>query len=399
MCALGWFELRSKVLSGRKDLLLVTFGSMKSSDSDHHSVVPGPGRHIPALDGIRGLAILMVIWFHLFQMIPELSQISPRVLSLTSRLGQNGVDLFFVLSGFLITGILLDTREKPRYFQNFFARRTLRIFPLYYLTLLLAMGATWAMSTDHRGAASDWWMWTYLSNVPPTFSDRSVAYPHFWSLAVEEQFYLVWPILIWFCGMRYTKALCIACIVAAPVSRWWLVENGYSGFYLMPCRMDALACGGLLAVLLRTVPDPRRLKKPFLLAAAAALLVGAVLFPLVSGKGIASVQVLKHTLPAVLSTSLVGLTVISFGNSPLNRVFSLKSLQTIGQISYCLYLVHPFLIELTQPMTLNVPAQSVHRLVLTRCAIIVVGSVLLSLLSRRFVERPFLSLKRYFDYL
>lgn len=371
---------------------------MTSSDTIRSSVVPGPGRHIPTLDGVRGLAILMVIGFHLFQMIPELSQIFPHSVSVASRLGQNGVDLFFVLSGFLITGILLDTRNKPRYFRNFFARRTLRIFPLYYLVLALVLVATSVVSNERHAAASDWWMWTYLSNFPPTFNDQSVAYPHFWSLALEEQFYLVWPILIWLCGGRYTKSLCLACIVAAPLSRWWLVEHGYSSFYLMPCRMDALACGGLLAVLLRTTPDPRRLARPLLVAAAAALLIGAVLFPLVSGKGIASVQVLKHTLPAVLSTSLVGLTAISFDNSPLNKVFSLKSLQTVGQISYCLYIVHPFLIEWTIPLTMGVPVHTIPARLLMRCTIIVVGSVILSLLSRRFIERPFLSLKRYFDY-
>ena len=162
--------------------------------------------------------------------------------------------------------------------------------------------------------------------------------------------------------------------------------------------MDALACGGLLAVWLRTVPDLLRLIRPLSFAAAAATLIGIVVFPLVTGKGIGAVQVLKHSLPAVLSTSLVGLAVISFDHSLLNRVFSLKSLQTIGQISYCLYIVHPFLIEVTAPMTMHVSGESVLWMVLARCSTVVAGAVLLSFLSRRFVERPFLSLKRYFDY-
>ena len=120
---------------------------------------------------------------------------------LGAHVGQTGVDLFFVLSGFLITGILLDTRNHPRYFINFYGRRTLRIFPLYYgiifLTLFLPMIVRMIVGepvTEHQ--RNQWWLWLYLTNVG-VFLGVDVPAMHFWSLAVEEHFYLVWPAVVY----------------------------------------------------------------------------------------------------------------------------------------------------------------------------------------------------------
>ena len=152
-------------------------------------------KHIPALDGVRAVAVLLVICFHFWQVFTY----GPY--SLVGKIamwGQTGVDLFFVLSGFLITGILLDTKGSPSFLRNFYARRILRIFPLYYATLLtiyligpLFRWSAWVPENQSL------WFWTYLQNLPMTFAPGHVAGPeHFWSLAVEEQFYMVWPFLV-----------------------------------------------------------------------------------------------------------------------------------------------------------------------------------------------------------
>src|SRR5687767_2907742 len=165
---------------------------------------------IPALDGLRGIAIILVMLHHFTYYRPN-SGIDAQIASVLF-FGWAGVDLFFVLSGFLITGILLDTRDSKRYFSTFYARRTLRIFPLYYLVLLLAFVVLPKFPALHPvllgqvgpvDLPPQWPYWLYLTN----FSIADGGWVHgwvdvAWSLAIEEQFYLVWPLMIWLCPPR-----------------------------------------------------------------------------------------------------------------------------------------------------------------------------------------------------
>src|SRR5690625_4685275 len=151
-----------------------------------------PHQYVKELDGVRGVAILLVILFHCFP--------SP-----LTGLGWIGVDLFFVLSGFLITGILIDSKGNKRYYSNFIGRRILRIFPLYYLVLFIMLfllpligrgfssGSNYSFYLRHQG-----WFWSYLQNWLFSFHGfpKNLILSHFWSLGVEEQFYLVWPFLV-----------------------------------------------------------------------------------------------------------------------------------------------------------------------------------------------------------
>ena len=180
-----------------------------------------------------------------------------------SKSGWIGVDLFFVLSGFLITGILCDTREAPGYFRYFYARRVLRIFPLYYgfllvWTMLLAWFPVFTTGPAARLAGQQWWYWLYLANLHigfasgPTPGEPTV----FWSLAVEEQFYLLWPLVVAHLSRARLQAACLG----SWRSLCLLVSRGMSpsrpSDRPRPCtsdptRMDALATGALLAVLAR----------------------------------------------------------------------------------------------------------------------------------------------------
>ncbi|MCA9081017.1 MAG: acyltransferase [Planctomycetaceae bacterium] len=202
---------------------------------------------MPELDGVRGLAIAMVIAFHLVQAMPVISQALPRHVITVSRLGQTGVDLFFVLSGYLITSILLRQRGCTGALKNFWGRRFLRIFPLYYVVLTLAWIVPQIRTLPVDVAASDAWLWSYLANIPPTISHQETSLPHFWSLAVEEQFYLFWPLLALMVTPRIVGRVSLALFVLAPIARWYSVTIGWSAFYALPCRMDALAAGAWLA--------------------------------------------------------------------------------------------------------------------------------------------------------
>ena len=178
--------------------------------------------------------------------------------------GWCGVDLFFVLSGFLITGILIDAKESrsPNYFKSFYVRRSLRIFPLYYgVVTLVACAMMWPGVSEWFGfdeiRASLGWMFAYLGNFYLAFHNKNDFGPigHFWSLAVEEHFYLAWPALVWICTRRQFAIVCCTFVVGAVALRTGIVlRHGetHASYLLTPCRVDGLAMGGLLALLVRT---------------------------------------------------------------------------------------------------------------------------------------------------
>jgi peptidoglycan/LPS O-acetylase OafA/YrhL len=204
-------------------------------------------RYVPTLDGLRGIAILVVMLFHYMTGSyhwPVLKQVFR-----LCRMGWLGVDLFFVLSGFLITGILLHTKSRPHYFRNFYVRRTLRIFPLYYVVLLgvFTVGALVSslhtptfLALQHRQV----YLWTYSVNWVNWFrSDLLfvadwIEANHFWSLAVEEQFYLVWPTVVFLLSSRTLSSLCVVLVGGA-----WVLRMAGVAFHFVPpiFRADNLA--------------------------------------------------------------------------------------------------------------------------------------------------------------
>ena len=215
-------------------------------------------KRIPQLDGIRGLAILLVMLFHFFwfPMAAGLpisandSWLRPILLSCWV-----GVDLFFVLSGFLITGILVDARARPGYFKNFYARRVLRIFPLYYLFL-----AAWLALTGYQSL----WLWSYTANIHMAREGWTAvpsAVDHLWSLAIEEQYYLLWPVVIYFLKPKQALFVCAGLAMLCPLIRfhYFHVNQPLSAYMLTHARLDSLAWGALLALAVRVCPPSRRL--------------------------------------------------------------------------------------------------------------------------------------------
>ncbi|MBI5289673.1 MAG: acyltransferase, partial [Chloroflexi bacterium] len=227
--------------------------------------------HIPALDGLRGLAVLLVLFNHAqVEIVLRMTAPADRawVDQLTLKIWSawwSGVDLFFVLSGFLITRILLQAKSGPGYFRTFYARRALRIFPLYYLFLVFLMALThWRDATylnTYGGLfRHQVWFWSYLSNYPlalsRVFDIQGFPATHLWTLAIEEQFYLVWPLIVLVLGRRNLMAACVAVaalalglriIATLDISEGWAV--GLSPYYLTPMKLDTLAIGALIACL------------------------------------------------------------------------------------------------------------------------------------------------------
>ncbi len=302
---------------------------------------PEPGR-IDALDGVRGLAIVAVVMMHGVMVgvplpnypPPSPDAIYPRV----ALLGFAGVDLFFVLSGFLITGILVQSRGAAHYFRNFYVRRALRIFPLYYVVLALLL---FGLDRAPAGGVETLSYFTYWQNF-----HHAIAGPHAdparvvtWSLAIEEQFYLVWPAVVWWLSNTTLRRLCVALVVGSIALRWLLVGLEVPGtHYLTPCRLDALAAGAWLAL----SPLPSRA-----LGNVCVLLGGAGLLAC----GLLSVVPFPE-LPMMQRYALPSATLLAFGvliavrhRGLLQRACEHRWLRSIGRYSYCIYLVHFLVID------------------------------------------------------
>jgi peptidoglycan/LPS O-acetylase OafA/YrhL len=296
---------------------------------------------MPALDGLRGIAILLVL-AHGFDVIQTRSGPGHDV-DLALDLGWIGVQLFFVLSGFLITGILLDTRAAPGYYRSFLTRRVLRIFPLYYGVLFVAFAIlprVMAMPAGHGDHQI--WLWTYLENFAEPLGRSEPAFPHFWSLAVEEQFYIVWPIVVWLVGRRGVIAVGGALAVIALVARVYVrAHYGQMAAYMFtPCRMDALAIGAIAAAVvrgdrLRSAIAHHRASLMFAVGSAC-VLAGAVLGHLLR-EGPA-MQTGGYSLIAV-GFALVLVAALPPRRLPA-RVLGWRPLRTIGLYSYGMYVFH-----------------------------------------------------------
>lgn len=317
-------------------------------------------QRIAELDGVRGMAILLVLVWHYacnqIQTVPgSLAAYGMKLLSLTWA----GVDLFFVLSGFLIGGILLDQRSAPHYFKAFYVRRVCRIFPLYYLLLAVFGFALLARAAAPESAepwstrlVSDtiplWSYATYVQNF--LMADRETFGADWmgvtWSLAVEEQFYVVLPLLVRLVPPRALPGLLGLLVMTAPVFRtisfFWQPYGGLPGYVLLPGRSDALFIGvlGAWAIRQTAVLDRLRHSLPAIRGIVLSSAV-VVLGLLVTNQGIGSfgMSVGGHTALAVLSFALILLAVLSEGGR-VQRLFRQRWLTWVGTVSYGIYLLH-----------------------------------------------------------
>jgi peptidoglycan/LPS O-acetylase OafA/YrhL len=300
-------------------------------------------QHLPVLDGVRGIAVLIVIGFHFWQ---DFHLEAHDWISRIAIWGSTGVDLFFVLSGFLITGILLDQRASPNSLRNFYVRRVLRIFPLYYATLIGVFTVfpllTGSGSTPLR---KSWWFWGYLQNIPATFAPLAVSGPaHFWSLAVEEQFYVVWPLLVLLLGRAGLWRAAWMAVVFSVSLRAVLVASGHH--YLKLAMLDGLAIGSMLAIEGRNRPDGLvgfRQRARWLLIVLGPLLALCQLT--VSGHGVALIQIFRTTLISIAYACFLILALSDGLGGFMGRLLCGRALGSAGKVSYAMYVLHPFVLN------------------------------------------------------
>ena len=370
--------------------------------------------HLPAVDGVRGVAILLVMLTHTWQM-PKVSW-PDRCVSFLVSIGWSGVELFFVLSGFLITGILLDSKGGRHYFRNFYLRRILRIFPLYYAMLAVIFVAATVLPhsvAPSLGNANGQLLWYvfHLSNLSMA-AHRSVAGPLLsvtWSLSVEEQFYVAWPFVVWVLPRPWLLRLCLALVVLSFACRLVLIATHVDAlvvYLLTPSQLGGIAAGAAVAVLQRTSGGIQQLVSwaRGTLVVAPALLVAIGLAARPAGFSLLPFSALMASVGMLLLQLLfAALLVAALARELLPRCVRLletRVLRACGRWSFAMYLLHTPLILAMYVLTLRrgwplflgsaLPVQ------LLFTAICVGVTVMLAALSWRFYEQPILRLKRLF---
>lgn len=376
---------------------------------------PFSKQHIPALDGIRGLAILSLLLFKATEGFHPTTPMGAAVEKIFGC-GWMGVDLFFVLSGFLITGILLDTKDSPRYFRNFYARRTLRIFPLYYGVLLITfVVAPWFVPINtpamQRIVHNQGWLWTYTTNIGfvlrhSVFFDAGwLRFNHFWSLAIEEQFYLAWPVLVLCLNRRSLAWTCGTFILVALGLRMGMLlalQARGAMFYPTPCRIDSLAIGALTAIAIRRPDGIARLLP---LARTALIACGALLVGQFIWRGLLDVNDLPtlsggFTIIAILAASLLVLAMNPAPNARWRGVMQNRTLRLLGKFSYAIYVLHMLVLwEIDRRAPVSKMIAWCHGEVLGMVAFtatVILMSWLVGVLSWHVYEKHFLRAKRFF---
>lgn len=374
---------------------------------------------MPPLDGLRGIAILLVMLHHLTHFEQTTTFDGP--IGTVLAFGWSGVDLFFVLSGFLITGILLDTRSRERYFSTFYARRTLRIFPLYYLVLFVAfvvlpkfpavysvLAGEVDLPPAERVSVAQWPYWLYVSNI--AIAQRGWMHGLLeisWSLSIEEQFYLIWPLVVWLSPPRLVAVLCAVILVAEPTARIYARAIDYPSLWLFVLtwyRLDGLAIGALLAV------AHRRGLFPLLdrwVSTVIIVCVGGLIVCAIQGGHTwwwnRWMQQYGYSLIAVAAGAMLVAAINRPAGSLWPRLLSAGWLRAFGKYSYALYLIHVpvmravgnWLFSPGEYETLGTPRW------LTQLLFYVVATApafALAWLSWRLFEAPILSLKARFPY-
>lgn len=353
-------------------------------------------QYYPALDGLRGLAILLVVVYHNFGFINVFF------------FGWLGVDLFFVLSGFLITDILLKTAGKKDYLKNFYVRRVLRIFPLYYFCLLLFLVILPRLNiqfdikyyTDNQ-----LWLWTYLQNWLYTFKNPGATNTlnHLWSLAVEEQFYLLWPLVIVLLRKpKYLLVFISLLLVAVLGLRLWIWTNhiadlAYFNLYTFT-RIDGICIGCMIALLQRI--NPRFLKE---YTTAIVLFFAALNFAFFFINrsyhfAFPYLALVGYTTFAMMFGLLVN-EAVTKETKLINLLFNIPLLKFFGKISYGFYVLHWPLYILLSPLLFSLLSKMTTGAVLqfSISVIATLASIAISWLSYQYFERYFLKLKERFS--
>jgi peptidoglycan/LPS O-acetylase OafA/YrhL len=353
---------------------------------------------------MRGAAILMVL-VHNMDIASPAASTAEWLYGIAMHAGWIGVQLFFVLSGYLITDNLLRTVTAENYFRAFYARRALRIFPLYFGTLsvffivlpLLNAAPAAVARTEHHQI----WLWLFLSNWAAPLGLEVRGFGHFWSLAIEEQFYLVWPLVVLLAGERRMLVACAAVVLTSILARLtmcWADAPARMVYEFTISRMDALAIGAAVAVMLRDSAVRKSVAARAFPCIAFAVVALATVFLTTQGFSTETLGIksLGYTVIAACFGVMVAVAVATEPSSVVSRFWlAIPGLQSLGIVSFGMYVIHIPLHMFVLGPTLGTELVSTA-IPYGQVAYSIAGGIVtyvLALLIFRFVEQPFLQLK------
>lgn len=353
-------------------------------------------QYYPALDGLRGVAILLVIVYHNFGFINYFF------------FGWLGVDLFFVLSGFLITDILLKSLNKPNYLRNFYMRRVLRIFPVYFLSLIIFLlvlpyisnlPVSLSYYTDNQ-----FWLWTYTQNWLYIFkpSENPDVLHHLWSLAVEEQFYLLWPIAILIIKKPKFLLILIATVLLAVIAIRFIIwtyafkDISYYNLYTFS-RIDGICIGCMIALLQKINVNFLKTTTWIIVLSLSGMNFLFYFFNKDNQFNFPYLAIIGYTTFAVIFGLLVNEAVIK-ETKIINFIFGLAVFRFFGRISYGLYVFHWPIYIFLNPFFKNWSADKIYfvRPEIASSIITLTIAIFLSFISQQYFESIFIRLKKKF---
>lgn len=341
------------------------------------------------LDALRAFAAFAVILPHFSD--EWKTEIGKGALFHLFRLGNHGVSLFFVLSGFVITRILLHTAKKENYFKSFYVRRTLRIFPLYYTALLLYYSYHFIDPlTKYFFSSGNWSYFFYLQNFARTFHWSNNGPDHFWSLAVEEHFYFLWPAIIFFTSKKNLNtliAICVFIIIASLFLRYYFVAQNLEVNVFTFTRLDQLVLGSMIAILeTKSLLSKKYQGHYFLLTITG--LAGTVFLD-ASHHGLLK-DVFKHSFLGLLFAGIIMICTVQEEHALFKKLLQNKVIQYLGKISYGIYVWH----------FISIPIVNHFLKPNAACGFLLVCmvTIIVASLSFHFLETPFLKMKAKFQY-
>ncbi len=365
-------------------------------------------KRVPQIDGLRAIAIMLVVSFHYInnQLINSrlyLGKLSAKLFSF----GWAGVDLFFVLSGFLIGGILISNKNKQNYFSTFYIRRFLRIIPNYYLLVIifvLICSAPLFWGKSYLASNTVLPLWSYFTMLQNLFMAKlnnmgNAAMSVTWSIAIEEQFYLIMPLIIYFTNTKILPYLLIIFIVAAIFFRSIYSVAGVSfnipAYVLLPCRMDAISFGVLLAWINVEYGIENFVSKHY------KTLLGLLLFSAITCITLFTIYqdigIIRNTLFALFFTCCIAIA-LGKSNSIYSQLLTNKTLNWIGKISYSLYLFHYLILRSTKVVFAKSHNLQNPLWLFTASVTALIVSIFFSWLVYKFLESPIVAFGKKFNY-
>lgn len=357
--------------------------------------------HILSLDGVRGIAIIGIMLYHFFEM-PYGAWFA--------------MDLFFVLSGFLITGILLDTKTDKQYYKNFIIRRGLRILPLYYGALIVFFILVPLVVNKSRLAPfsvyynNQVYFWVYLQNwilllKEPALIGKGRIFLHLWSLAIEEQFYIVWPIVILLFNTKNLVKIIVALILLSAALNCYYFFSGHSWqytYFSTLCRLDSLCIGALIAVAVRNNFIIQKIEKiiPYIFKTLFVVLVAAIFWGRPKAPADQFLEPVSTLLFSIFFASMILYGFSNHKNNYVKRILELKVLRFFGKYSYSMYIFHVPILVLLRPVLFkflqkNIPHTIAYVTDNLICLLLVIA---VSQLTWYLIEKPSLKLKRFFKH-